>query len=148
MQHNLDQWPFVVTTTSGRMSLDELRSFFEAWNEWLDRGEPFVSIRRFVDEEALEHPEGGARETKAWFQQNAKRIREQVLGMVTIVPESAFEQASRMDAEKLFGVPAGTFSNVEAALHWLEERVVAPRGLAFDRYAIRERLLDAKDEAA
>ncbi|WP_019172456.1 hypothetical protein [Pseudaminobacter salicylatoxidans] len=143
MQHNLDQWPFVVTTCSGRASLDELRAFFAAGNGWLDRGEPFVSIRHFVDNEALEHPEGGARETKAWFQQNAGRIRQQMLGMVTIVPESAYDQMSRMDAEKLFGIPAGTFSNIDAALHWLDERVIAPRSLAFDRDAIRNRLVRA-----
>ncbi len=60
--------------------------------------------------------------------------------MVNIVPESVYEQASRMDAEKLFRVPAGTFSNVEAALHWLEDRVVRPNSLVFDRAAIRGRL--------
>ncbi len=60
--------------------------------------------------------------------------------MVNIVPESVYEQASRMDAEKLFRVPAGTFSNVDAALHWLEDRVIRPNQLDFDRAAIRDKL--------
>jgi hypothetical protein len=45
-----------------------------------------------------------------------------------------------MDAEKLFRVPAGTFSNVDAALHWLEDRVIRPNQLDFDRAAIRDKL--------
>lgn len=61
--------------------------------------------------------------------------------MVTIVPESTYEQVSRMDAEKLFRVPAGTFSNLEAALHWIEERVAKPNALTFGRAAIRDKLL-------
>jgi hypothetical protein len=62
------------------------------------------------------------------------------MGMISIVPESVYEEASRMDAEKLFRVPAGTFSNIDAALHWLDERVVRPNQLAFDKAAIRAKL--------
>lgn len=140
MLHHTENWPYVVTLSKGASTMEETREFFDAWNRWLDEGKPFVTIRRFLDEDALTHPEGSAREVKQWFQQNAQRIREQVLGMVNIVPESVYEQASRMDAEKLFRVPAGTFSNVEAALHWLEDRVVRPNSLVFDRAAIRGRL--------
>lgn len=63
MLHNLDHWPFVITTSSGVMTINELRDFFKLWNEWLDSGQSFVAIRNFIDEDALAHPEGGARET-------------------------------------------------------------------------------------
>lgn len=140
MLHHTENWPYVVTLSKGASTLDETREFFDVWNRWLDEGKPFITIRRFLDEDALAHPEGSAREVKQWLQQNAQRIREQVLGMVNIVPESVYEQASRMDAEKLFRVPAGTFSNVDAALHWLEDRVIRPNQLDFDRAAIRDKL--------
>ncbi|MBC2884458.1 hypothetical protein H7Q97_03465 [Ochrobactrum sp. CM-21-5] len=140
MLHDREQWPYVVTLAKGACSSEEMRAFFEVWSRWLDEGRPFISIRRFLDEDALLQPEGAAREAKQWLQKNAGRIRQQVLGMVTIVPETVYEQASRMDAEKLFQVPAGTFSNVDAALHWLEDRVVGPNRLDFDRAAIRDKL--------
>src|SRR5690606_16980048 len=140
MLHHTENWPYVVTLSKGASTMEETREFFDAWNRWLDEGKPFVTIRRFLDEDALTHPEGSAREVKQWFQHNAQRIREQVLGMVNIVPESVYEQASRMDAERLFRVPAGTFSTAEAALHGLEDRVVRPNSLVFDRAAIRGRL--------
>jgi hypothetical protein len=140
MFHNTEQWHYIVTLAEGPSTIEELRAFFKCWNAWLDEGKPFIAIRRFVDEAALIHPEGAPREIKQWLQLNAERIRNQVMGMISIVPESVYEEASRMDAEKLFRVPAGTFSNVEAALHWLEDRVVRPNKLAFDRAAIREKL--------
>lgn len=140
MFHNTEQWPYVVTLAKGPSTIEELRAFCESWNAWLDDGKPFIAIRRFLDEDALQQPDGGAREIKQWFQQNAERIRNQVMGMISIVPESVYEEASRMDAEKLFRVPAGTFSNVDAALHWLDERVVRPNQLAFDKAAIRAKL--------
>ncbi|MBQ0709428.1 MULTISPECIES: hypothetical protein [unclassified Ochrobactrum] len=140
MLHHVENWPYIVTLSKGASTMEETREFLEVWSRWLDHGKPFVTIRRFLDEDALAHPEGSAREVKQWFQQNAPRIREQVLAMVNIVPESVYEQASRMDAEKLFGVPAGTFSHIDAALHWLEDRVVRPNRLVFDRAAIRGKL--------
>ncbi|MBN9044518.1 MAG: hypothetical protein J0H18_02475 [Rhizobiales bacterium] len=143
MVHDTRHWPYVVTLAEGSPSLADMRAFFDVWNGWLDTGKRFVVIRRFMDEAALEHPEGAAREVKQWFQENMERIRARVMGMVTIVPESAYERMSRMDAEKLFRVPAGTFSNVDAALHWLRERVVWQHGLDFDRAAIRAKLLQS-----
>ena len=140
MFHNTEQWPYVVTLAKGPSTIEELRAFCESWNAWLDDGKPFIAIRRFLDEDALQQPDGGAREIKQWFQQNAERVRNQVMGMISIVPESVYEEASRMDAERLFRVPAGTFSNVDAALHWLDERVVRPNRLAFDKAAIRAKL--------
>lgn len=140
MFHDTEQWPYVVTFAKGPSTIEDVRAFIDSWNRWLDDGKPFIAIRYFLDEASLLHPEGAPREIKQWFQQNAECIRNQVMAMVSIVPESVYEEASRMDAEKLFRVPAGTFSNVDAALHWLEERVVRPNQLAFDRAAIRAKL--------
>ncbi|MND25820.1 hypothetical protein D3C80_162550 [compost metagenome] len=140
MFHDTEQWPYIVTLAKGPSTIEDVRAFFDSWNAWLDEGKPFIAIRRFVDEAALVHPDGAPREIKQWFQQNAERIRNQVMAMISIVPESVYEELSRMDAEKLFRVPAGTFSNVDAALHWLEDRVVRPNQLAFDRVAIRAKL--------
>ncbi len=107
MLHDTGNWPYVVTLSKGALSMEELRAFFETWNAWLDEGRPFIAIRRFLDEEALLQPRGAAREVKLWFQQNTDRIRALVLGMAHIVPETVYEQVSRMDAEKLFRVPCG-----------------------------------------
>ncbi|GAA4336226.1 hypothetical protein GCM10023144_30330 [Pigmentiphaga soli] len=58
---------------------------------------------------------------KTWLQANAGRIRAQVIGIATVVPAEHLDRMSRMDAEKLFGVPARTFDDVDRALSWVSE---------------------------
>jgi hypothetical protein len=138
IRHDLACWPAVVTVARGAMTLEEQIGFLGDWNRWLDRGEPFATLRLFADEQSLVHPEGGAREARNWLQANAARLRAQVRGMATIVPASHLERISRMDAERLFGVPARSFGEVEAALDWMDETLRKP--LAFDRARVRAAL--------
>ena len=56
--------------------------------------------------------------------------------MATVVPPACLDEASRMNAEKLFGVPAQTFAGIEAALDWTGAQVVG-RGLRVDLDAAR-----------
>src|SRR5262245_22857581 len=111
----LGHWPLVLTVVRGASTLKEEVDFLGDWERWLDRDTPFATLRFFADSAALERPEGAALVAKAWLQRNAERLRRLVLGMATIVPPAAFERMSRIDAEKLFGVPARTFSGIEPA---------------------------------
>ncbi|MFT4117204.1 hypothetical protein [Bradyrhizobium sp.] len=135
IQHDLTQWPLVLSVMRGVTTLDEQVGFFSEWNGWLDRGEPFITLRVFSDAASLERPEGGAKEAKAWLQANADRVKSLVMGMATIVPAESFEDVSRMNAEKLFGVPAKTFDDVSSAIAWVEDAILLPRGVSFDREA-------------
>ncbi|NLR97627.1 hypothetical protein HGP17_12480 [Rhizobium sp. P38BS-XIX] len=119
IRHDLSHWPFVLSAAQGAMSLDEQLDFLSDWTAWLDRGETFATLRVFTDSDALRRPEGSAREAKAWLQSNGERIRQLVIGMATVVPSSALEEMSRMNAEKLFGVPAQMFDDVNEATMWL-----------------------------
>lgn len=116
--HDLGRWPLVISTMSGTLTNGEYLEFLSAWGTWLDRGARFVSLRRFNDAASLVHPQGSAKEAKGWLQVNAARIRSQVVGLVTVVPSECLEAASRMDAEKLFGVPALTCSDFDYGLDW------------------------------
>ncbi|MBN8953544.1 MULTISPECIES: hypothetical protein [unclassified Rhizobium] len=119
IRHDLTHWPLVLSAAHGVMSLDEQLAFFSDWDGWLDRGESFSTLRVFTDAEALKRPEGGAKEAKVWLQANGERIRQLVIGMATVVPPEALEDMSRMNAEKLFGVPAQMFDDVNEAAMWL-----------------------------
>lgn len=105
IRHDLSHWPLVLSAARGTMSLDEQLAFFSDWNAWLDRGESFSTLRIFTDTEALKRPEGGAKDARVWLQANGERLRQFVIGMATVVPSEALEEMSRMNAEKLFGVP-------------------------------------------
>jgi hypothetical protein len=132
IHHDLSHWPLVVTVASGASSLEELRDFTREWSAWLGRGERFATLRVFVDSDALAHPEGSAQEVKQWFQASREAIREQVLGMATVVPPTELERVRKMNAEKLFGVPAVAEGDIAQAIRWLSERAFAPNGLALD----------------
>jgi hypothetical protein len=138
-------WPLIISLTAGAQSLENQRDFFAALNRWLDRGQPFAVLRLFADAEALVHPEGGARLAKQWLQDNVARMRHSVLGIASVVPESAFEKMSRMDIEKAFGGPGGVFRDHGSALTWLAEQVFKPRAMAFDLAGIEAILLGLQD---
>jgi len=134
--HDLTHWPLVITMERGPASLDDTRALFEAWNGWLARGEPFAILRIFTDSELPLPAPGAAQLFKPWLQQQGAAIRQQVIGMATVVPDSALERVRKMNAEKLFGVPAASFAEIPAALDWLRETAFAAKGWTLDTVAI------------
>ncbi|MBS0220171.1 MAG: hypothetical protein JSR91_05455 [Proteobacteria bacterium] len=135
--HDLSQWPLVLTVARGAMTVEDHAAFLAEWTRWLDRGERFATLRWFVDSEALAHPEGAGPAAKVWLQANAARLRAQVLGMATIVPPESLERVGRMNAEKLFGVPARSFGDFDQALRWMADALFAPNDLPLDQAAVR-----------
>ena len=107
--HDLGQWPLVVSVSAGAPTLADTQDFAQAWDDWLARGQAFASLRVFTDAASLTHPPGSAQHVKQWFGRQAQAIREQVMGMASVVPAGEFERMSRMNVEKLFGVPAAIF---------------------------------------
>lgn len=146
-RHDLSHWPLVVTLAQGPSSLPDMQAFIDEWGRWLARGEPFATLRVFADSAALEHPPGSAPLAKQWLQQQGEAIRRHVMGMATVVPPGDYERLRKMNAEKLFGVPAATFADVTGALDWLRDRVYTPRGLACDAEAIRVALGGLRSDA-
>jgi len=136
MQHDLSHWPLVITVAAKSSTLTEMEAFLQTWEQWLAGGELFAMLRVFTHSESLTHPPGSPPLAKQWLQQQGEAIRQQVMGMATVVPLVDYERLRKMNAEKLFGVPAATFADVPAALRWMKERVYAPRDLMLDAAAI------------
>lgn len=134
--HDLGHWPLVVSVSAGAPTLADTQDFSLAWDDWLARGQAFASLRVFTDAASLTHPPGAAQHVKQWFGRQGQAIREQVMGMASVVPPEEFERVSRMNVEKLFGVPAAIFADLPSALAWLRDRVFTPRGLPFDEAAV------------
>ena len=147
VRHELSQWPLVISVSTGLQTLESMQAFTEDWNRWLDRGEPFVSLRVFADADALVHPEGSAQRAKQWLQARGADIRRHMMGMASVVPADQFEKISKMNVEKLFGIPVSTFARTDEALAWLRERVMAPRGLVLDAAAVRAAIDTARASA-
>lgn len=144
IHHELSQWPLVISVSAGLQTLEDMRAFTDDWNRWLDRGEPFASLRVFADADALVHPEGSAQSAKQWLQERGADIRSHMMGMASVVPADQYEKMRKMNVEKLFGVPASTFADADDALVWLGERVMEPRGLRFDLAAVRAAIRSAR----
>ncbi|WP_033920790.1 hypothetical protein [Sphingomonas sp. 37zxx] len=123
IRHDLTHWPLITSMMQGTVTLDEQMAFLADWTSWLDRGERFATLRVFAGTDALARAEGGAKETKMWLQTNKDRIKALVVGMATVVPAERLEEVSRMNAEKLFGVPARTFADVEEAANWITSQL-------------------------
>ncbi|PJX24119.1 hypothetical protein CAP48_11485 [Advenella sp. S44] len=136
IRHDLSRWPLVITVEQGPASLTDMQAYIEEWRRWLARGESFVTLRVFADAEALVHPPGSAPLAKQWLNQQGEAIRQLVMGMATVVPPSGYERLRKMNAEKLFGVPAATFADVAGALGWLKEHVYEPLGLVLNARAM------------
>ncbi|MGG4603188.1 hypothetical protein ACLPHM_00195 [Paenalcaligenes sp. Me131] len=123
LKNDLSHWPLVITVASGPASTEEYEAFFAQWAEWLQQDQRFATLRVFMDEGSLTHPEGSAQQSKLWLQQWGASIREKMMGMATVVPEAQYPKLSKMNAEKLFGVPAQTFADTPASIAWLEQQV-------------------------
>lgn len=136
IRHDLSHWPLVLTVAQGPSSLPEMQRFIDDWANWLARGMPFATLRVFADSPSLEFPTGSGSLAKEWLKQQGGAIRRQVMGMATVVPASEYERLRKMNAEKLFGVPASTFADLPAAIDWLQEHVYSPHNLSFDGPAL------------
>jgi hypothetical protein len=129
--NDLSHWPLVLTESRGRVTLDEQILFLETWAGWLDRGEHFATFKIFADMQALERPDGGVNAAKTWLQENAERIKRLVIGVATVIPDRGMEEHGKFDAEKLFGVPARTFTTANDGLIWILS-LMAARGFVLD----------------
>ena len=123
IHHELSQWPLVISVSAGLQTIEGMRAFTDDWNRWLDRGEPFASLRVFADADALVHPEGSAQSAKQWLQERGADIRRHMMGMASVVPADQYEKMRKMDVEKLFGVPASTFADADALARAIPDAV-------------------------
>jgi len=142
IRHDLTCWPLVVSRACGITTLADQLDFLAHWTCWLDRGEPFVALRAFTDDDAHLRPRGGAQEMKAWLWENGGRLRRLVGGIATVVLPGHYERMSRIDAGRLFGVPARLFVDIGAALDWIEANGLMTRRVKLDRSRIIRGLED------
>ncbi|KAB0544441.1 hypothetical protein F7P85_03105 [Kerstersia gyiorum] len=129
IRHDISHWPLALSLAHGASSLEDIEKFMSAWSDWLAQDESFSILRVFLDPQSTERSAGSGNSTKSWLQDQASRIREQVIGIATVVPPSEYERISKINAERLFGVPARTFLDAHAALLWLQQEIFSPRGL-------------------
>lgn len=116
---NDQHWPLVIHEFAGLQTLADHEQSLLVWNTHFSRGESFVIIRLFRDEESLVHPEGAGKLTKAWLRDGAaETIKTSVAAMINIVPESAYERMKHMNVEAVFGVPGGVFKDFQGAHEW------------------------------
>ncbi|HEP7962686.1 TPA: hypothetical protein VDU60_000312 [Pseudomonas aeruginosa] len=148
IRHDISHWPLALSLAYGASSLDDIEKFMSAWSNWLAQGESFAILRVFLDIQSTERSAGAGNSTKPWFQDQAPRIREQVIGIATVVPQSEYERINKINAEKLFGVPARTFLDVHAALLWLQQEIFSPRGLLLPNDDILKNISLYKAESA
>jgi hypothetical protein len=119
IRNDISLWPLVLSVSSGTPTYEQLQSFSAEWDGWLDCGERFATLRVYLDIESHTHPEGGAREKKRWYQANSDRVKSLVVGMASVLPAAILDEVQRMDAEKLFGVPAQAFTQIDPAINWI-----------------------------
>lgn len=128
--YHLDHWPLIVTVLRGAPTAQEQLDFFDHFNEWLDRGERFATLRVYADEASLTRPQGNGQEAKQWFLGNSERIANLVLGMARVLPPEKIAEARPMPK---IGVPSKTFADTDTALSWLIDDVFTPGGIRMKR---------------
>ncbi|HBO6004981.1 hypothetical protein FA267_26975 [Pseudomonas aeruginosa] len=148
IRHDISHWPLALSLAHGASSLEDIEKFMSAWSDWLAQDESFAILRVFLDSQSTERSAGSENSTKSWLQDQAPRIREQVIGIATVVPPSEYERISKINAERLFGVPAKTFSDVPTALLWLQQEIFNPRGVRFPNGDILKNISLYKAESA
>ncbi|WP_312418071.1 hypothetical protein [Comamonas sp.] len=129
-------WPLAMTFSSGSPRFEDMLDDAANWRAWLGRGKRFAMLRVLLDRDAYAHPPGAAQARKAWLAEHGALIRQQMLGMALVLPGDVLNQAQRMQAERLFGVPAQAFCSVEDAIAWLKPLMTQDFGIADSEAAL------------
>lgn len=138
-QHDVSQWPLVVSIIDGRTKAADLRDVAARWHDWLSWNEPFAALQIFSggDNSLLAERD---RWLSWWLDGQRRAIRCNVMGLASVMPSAHYVKVPEMNTHKLFGVPAATFASVHTALCWLEARAFRPHDLVFNRAAIEAQL--------
>lgn len=127
---DLSHWPLVVGVYRDEATLEAYQAQFDRWQGWFARGQPFALLRVYATPESLTHPEGSAAAGKTWLMQNRPLLQRWVIGMPTVIlPPRDYVRLKKMQVQKAFGVPGGTFASVDEAITWLQREVFGVRGL-------------------
>ncbi|AYR19743.1 hypothetical protein [Alcaligenes faecalis] len=141
-------WPLGMTFSSGSPRLEDMLDDAANWRAWLGRGERFAILRVLLDRDAYAHPPGAAQARKAWLAEHGDLIRQHMLGMALVLPEDVLDQAQRMQAERLFGVPAQAFCSIEDAIAWLRPLMTQNFGIANSEAALIRALVRSQQMIA
>lgn len=133
-------WPLAMTFSSRSPRLEDMLDDAANWRAWLGRGKRFAMLRVLLDRDAYAHPPGAARARKVWLAEHGDLIRQQMLGIALVLPKDVLSQAQRMQAERLFGVPAQAFCSVEDAIAWLRPLMTQDFGIAHSEAALSRAL--------
>lgn len=134
-QHDVSQWPLVVSIIDGRTKSEDLRDVAAKWRDWLSWNEPFAALQIFPSGDPALLADRD-RWLSWWLDGHRRSIRNNVLGLASVIASDRYERMPEMGTHKLFGVPAATFSSIGTALCWLEARAFRPNDLVFNRSAI------------
>lgn len=116
-----------------KQTLEEHIYSLEIWNSQLSCNQAFIAIRVFHDEKSLIPPDGAAKITKQWLQNGASdAIKNKVIAMINIVPESKYENMKKMSVETVFGVPGGIFKSILEAQHWFNTTLAIKTKIKLD----------------
>lgn len=138
-QHDVSQWPLVVSIIDSQTLNEDLREVAARWRDWLSWNEPFAALQIFsaCDEGMLTERD---RVLSWWLDAQRRSIRRNVVALASVIPCAHFDKVPHMGTHELFGIPSATFASISTALVWLEARAFRPHELAFNRAAIEATL--------
>jgi hypothetical protein len=138
-QHDVSQWPLVVSTIDAQTLKEDLRELAARWRDWLSWNEPFAALQIFsaCDEGMLAERD---RVLSWWLDAQRRSIRRNVVALASVIPCDHYDKVPHMGTHELFGIPTATFASISTALCWLEARAFRPNELAFNRAAIEATL--------
>ncbi|HEY0687015.1 MAG TPA: hypothetical protein VGD45_32025 [Steroidobacter sp.] len=138
-QHDVSQWPLVVSIIDGRRKAEDLRDVAARWRDWLSWNEPFAALQIFPGGDTALLAERD-RWLHWWLDGQRRAIRCNVMGLASVIPGAYYEKMPQISTHSLLGVPAATFGSVSTALCWLEARAFRPHELVINRTAIEANL--------
>ncbi|MBL8272057.1 hypothetical protein [Steroidobacter sp.] len=134
-QHDVSQWPLVVSVIDGCKKAEDLRDVAARWQDWLSWNEPFAALQIFpAGDNALLSDRD--RWLSWWLEGQRRAIRRNVIGLASVIPGVHYDKMPQMSIHKVFGVPSATFGSVNTALRWLEARAFRPNEIVFNRAAV------------
>ena len=103
-QHDVSQWPLVVSIIDSNTLTEDLREVAGRWRDWLSWNEPFAALQIFnaCDEGMLVERD---RVLGWWLDAQRRQIRRNVVALASVIPGAHYEKMPHMGTHEFFGIP-------------------------------------------
>ncbi|ALM83645.1 hypothetical protein [Bordetella sp. N] len=140
IHYDFHDWPLVVVTTIGSVTMPEQAEFLQRAARCLSSGDRIAILCVLSEGAAVDSAEASLAMARDWLRAHEALIRSGMMGIALVATVEQRERMLHVDPEQLSGVPAQVFGDTSSALAFLRWFISPPTGATWDAGGIDKRV--------